>query len=57
MELEENGGSGTAGSHWEKRLIMNDFMIGAASWFNPSDNVCIDQLFYTTCSGPFPVFH
>lgn len=24
MELEDFGGSGTAGSHWEKRLVMNE---------------------------------
>eukprot|EP00163_Fabomonas_tropica_P012919 TRINITY_DN24315_c0_g1_i1.p1 TRINITY_DN24315_c0_g1~~TRINITY_DN24315_c0_g1_i1.p1 ORF type:complete len:272 (+),score=60.99 TRINITY_DN24315_c0_g1_i1:774-1589(+) len=28
-ELENNGGSGTASSHWEKRLFGNDFMIGS----------------------------
>lgn len=26
LELEEAGGSGSAGSHWEKRLMRNDFM-------------------------------
>lgn len=25
-ELEDGGGSGTAGSHWEKRVFMNEFM-------------------------------
>ena len=28
IELEEFGGSGTAGSHWDKRVMMNDFMTG-----------------------------
>ena len=27
LELESSGGSGTAGSHWEKRLMRNDFMV------------------------------
>lgn len=39
LELEEAGGTGTAGSHWEKRLVMNDYMIGSSSWDNPADNV------------------
>lgn len=28
IELEEYGGSGTAGSHWDKRIMMNDYMTG-----------------------------
>ena len=28
MELENQGTTGTSGSHWEKRLMSNDFMIG-----------------------------
>jgi len=28
LELENDGGTGTAGSHWEKRIMMNDFMVG-----------------------------
>jgi len=28
LELEESGGSGTGGSHWDKRLMLNDFMVG-----------------------------
>lgn len=26
LELEDEGGSGTAGSHWDKRVMMNDYM-------------------------------
>lgn len=26
LELEDSGGSGTAGSHWDKRIMMNDYM-------------------------------
>ena len=26
IELEDGGGAGTAGSHWEKRIMYNDFM-------------------------------
>jgi len=33
-ELEDQGGSGTALSHWEKRIFMNDYMTGEAS-YNP----------------------
>ncbi|KAI5056639.1 hypothetical protein GOP47_0028826 [Adiantum capillus-veneris] len=29
MELEDGGGRGTAGSHWEKRLLMNEIMTGS----------------------------
>jgi hypothetical protein len=29
-ELEDYGSSGTAGSHWEKRTLMNEFMTGTA---------------------------
>ena len=28
IEIEEYGGSGTAGSHWDKRIMMNDYMTG-----------------------------
>jgi len=28
VELEDNGGEGTAGSHWEARIMYSDFMIG-----------------------------
>ena len=28
LELENHGGEGTAGSHWEARLMLGDFMIG-----------------------------
>ena len=29
VELEEFGGSGTAGSHWESRILLGDYMNGA----------------------------
>jgi len=34
IELENEGGSGTAGSHWEKRQMINEFMVGilSSSW-------------------------
>jgi hypothetical protein len=28
VELEDEGGSGTAGSHWERRIVKEDLMIG-----------------------------
>ena len=33
-ELEDDGGGGTAGSHWEKRVFMNEVMTGSvnANW-------------------------
>eukprot|EP00735_Rhodelphis_limneticus_P005073 TRINITY_DN1677_c0_g1::TRINITY_DN1677_c0_g1_i1::g.17772::m.17772 TRINITY_DN1677_c0_g1::TRINITY_DN1677_c0_g1_i1::g.17772 ORF type:complete len:1297 (-),score=442.73,sp/Q00689/GP63_LEIGU/32.14/2e-56,Peptidase_M8/PF01457.11/1.3e-98,EGF_2/PF07974.8/1.1e+04,EGF_2/PF07974.8/0.00082,EGF_2/PF07974.8/7.5e-05,EGF_2/PF07974.8/0.0013,EGF_2/PF07974.8/0.18,EGF_2/PF07974.8/0.32,hEGF/PF12661.2/1.1e+03,hEGF/PF12661.2/0.013,hEGF/PF12661.2/0.43,hEGF/PF12661.2/5.1,hEGF/PF12661.2/1.8,hEGF/PF12661.2/1.4e+02 TRINITY_D len=30
-ELEDFGGSGTAGSHWEKRIFRNEFMTGTST--------------------------
>lgn len=27
LELESSGGGGSAGAHWEKRLMRNDFMV------------------------------
>ncbi|KAI7747342.1 hypothetical protein M8C21_019370, partial [Ambrosia artemisiifolia] len=29
LELEDGGGIGTSGSHWEKRLLMNEIMTGS----------------------------
>lgn len=29
LELEDQGGNGNAASHWEKRIMMNDFMVAA----------------------------
>jgi leishmanolysin len=43
VELEEYGGSGTAGSHFEKRQVMNDYMVGSASWYNPSETYSISS--------------
>eukprot|EP00736_Rhodelphis_marinus_P012283 Rmarinus@m.23720 len=31
VELEDDGGSGSAGSHWEKRLLDNEFMTATSS--------------------------
>ena len=33
VEIEDDGGPGTAGSHWEKRHVMNEFMAGSPSGF------------------------
>ena len=38
VELEDAGGSGTAGSHWDKRIMMNDYMTA----FIPSDGIFSD---------------
>lgn len=29
VELEDQGGAGTAGSHWEARIMLSDYMIGS----------------------------
>jgi hypothetical protein len=31
LEIEDGGGGGTGGSHWEKRVMYNDFMTGSAT--------------------------
>jgi hypothetical protein len=31
VELENYGGAGTAGSHWEGRIMYNEFMTGISS--------------------------
>ncbi|KAL0478008.1 leishmanolysin peptidase [Acrasis kona] len=36
IELEEYGGDGTAGSHFDKRVYNNELMTGNVGWFNPS---------------------
>lgn len=42
IELEDSGGSGTIGSHWEKRIMFNDFMIGD---IGPTDIIYSDISF------------
>jgi hypothetical protein len=32
LELEDYGGAGTQGSHWERRLMMNEYMTGYSSY-------------------------
>ena len=34
-EIENQGGSGTAGSHWEKRIFMNEYMSGVSTGLRP----------------------
>jgi len=34
LELEDQGGAGTAGSHWERRMVYNEYMTGTSS-YNP----------------------
>eukprot|EP01116_Phalansterium_solitarium_P004836 TRINITY_DN15_c4_g1_i1.p1 TRINITY_DN15_c4_g1~~TRINITY_DN15_c4_g1_i1.p1 ORF type:complete len:787 (+),score=274.43 TRINITY_DN15_c4_g1_i1:247-2607(+) len=31
LELEDGGAAGTAGQHWEKRILLNEYMTGTAS--------------------------
>lgn len=34
IELEQQGNNGTAGAHWEKRIMYNDFMVGDVDVFD-----------------------
>ncbi len=34
LEIEDGGSAGTAGSHWEKRLMNNEFMTGTSNKFS-----------------------
>ena len=36
LELEQQGGTGTAGSHWEKRVAREEFMVGDLGIADPS---------------------
>jgi hypothetical protein len=33
VELEDDGGTGTAGSHWDQRVMLTEFMCGEPSRF------------------------
>ena len=43
VPLEEKGGEGTAGSHFEKSFIMNELMVGSVGWFNPTESYAFSQ--------------
>jgi hypothetical protein len=47
IEMEEYGGDGTVGSHFEKRIYMNDLMTGNVGWFNPSNSYSISPFILT----------
>ncbi|EKE40192.1 cell surface protease gp63, putative [Entamoeba nuttalli P19] len=38
VEFEDGGGSGTAGAHWEKRVLYNEIMTGTASSYSVISN-------------------
>jgi len=44
-DLEDSGGQGTAGSHWEKRTFMNEYMTGTESAFPVRSKITLG-LFY-----------
>jgi hypothetical protein len=44
LELEDGGGGGTAGSHWEKRIMEEDWMCGIASTFPIYSNITMSFL-------------
>lgn len=37
IPLEDSGGGGTAGSHFEKTYFLNELMVGSVGWNNPTD--------------------
>ncbi|ELP91367.1 hypothetical protein EIN_154240 [Entamoeba invadens IP1] len=38
VEFEDGGGSGTAGAHWEKRVLYNEIMTGTSSMYSSLSN-------------------
>ena len=46
--LEMQGGSGTAGSHWEKRIAKEEYMVGDVAIDEPSYSVLTFALFVDT---------
>ena len=46
--LEMQGGSGTAGSHWEKRIAKEEYMVGDVAIDEPSYSVLTFALFEDT---------
>ncbi|KAF2075489.1 hypothetical protein CYY_003225 [Polysphondylium violaceum] len=47
QELEDYGGSGTAGSHWEKRTAGEEYMVGFVSPVEPITNLTLSLLLDT----------
>ncbi|XP_047327274.1 leishmanolysin-like peptidase [Impatiens glandulifera] len=44
LELEDGGGRGTSGSHWEKRLMMNEIMTGSVDTRSVVSNMTLALL-------------
>ncbi|WOK99198.1 leishmanolysin-like peptidase [Canna indica] len=44
LELEDGGGQGTSGSHWEKRLLMNEIMTGSVDTKSVISNMTLALL-------------
>ncbi|MED6197393.1 hypothetical protein PIB30_056048 [Stylosanthes scabra] len=44
LELEDGGGCGTSGSHWEKRLLMNEIMTGSVDTKSVVSNMTLALL-------------
>ena len=44
VELEDEGGSGTSGSHWERRIVPEDLMIGTINNLNGLSNFTMSLL-------------
>ncbi|CAJ2675541.1 unnamed protein product [Trifolium pratense] len=44
LELEDGGGRGTSGSHWEKRLLMNEIMTGSVDTRSVVSNMTLALL-------------
>jgi hypothetical protein len=47
MEIENNGGSGTVGSHFEQRLAINEMMAGVQVWGTSLTNMTLAFLLGT----------
>lgn len=44
MPLENDGGTGTAGSHWEQAAVYDEYMVGIATQFFPISNFTLNLL-------------
>ena len=44
MPLENDGGAGTAGSHWEQTAVYDEYMVGIATQFFAITNLTLSLL-------------
>jgi leishmanolysin len=55
LELEDQGGSGTSGTHWEKRVLLNELMVGYFTGGEVTRSVSPMTLAYFKDSGHYDV--